>query len=250
MIIDDEPLARKRIRNLLSHYDDFLLIAEAKNGEEAISLIEMKKPELIFLDIQMPGKDGFHVLKDSKLSYQASIVIVSAYEQYAIKAFDIDATDYLLKPFDDERFEQSIHRVRQAIEKEKSRELQSKLFNLMKEVNQDKSYISSINYKENGIEHQINIREIVYFESEGNYIRCHKQSMKSHLIRQTMSELISCLNPQKFSRIHRQFIINKDFISSFRYLTQNHEFEIKLYDGIILKSSRSYYDSLCNFLND
>ena len=246
IIIDDEPLARKRVVKLLEEYPEFKLIAECKNGSDALKAIKKYKPDLIFLDIQMPGIDGFEVVHESH--YKPLVIFITAYENYALKAFDVKALDYLLKPFDDDRFEESLIRVKNRLKQLKSASLNDKLMNLVSEFKDDdkNEYRREFSFKDNGREFTIEISEVIYLESDGNYIKVHTKN-DYQLFRTTMNTIENELDPEDFLRIHRSFIVNKHYIKKINYLNNN-EYEFILRTGKEISSGRSYRDEIVEFM--
>ncbi|MCB0280778.1 MAG: response regulator, partial [Calditrichaeota bacterium] len=177
VIVDDEVLARARIRELLGPYSEIELIGECKNGEIAADFISKKKPDLVFLDIQMPGVDGFEMIRNIELQTMPFIIFVTAYEQYALKAFDVDAVDYLLKPFDDERFAAAINRAQGQIKLRRSEQLNQKMLKLISDFDaSDQTKLKSIKLKENGLEKIIKLNDVYWIGTEGNYISLDRKS--------------------------------------------------------------------------
>lgn len=246
IIVDDEPLARQRVSKLLEDYPDFKVIAECKNGTDAIKTIKKHKPDLIFLDIQMPGIDGFGVIEESK--YKPLIIFITAYEHYALKAFDVKAIDYLMKPFDDDRFEESLDRAKNRIKQLKSASLNDKLMNLVSEFQDvnDSEYRREFSFKDNGREFEIETDEIIYLESDGNYLKINTKN-DYHLYRSTMNSIEEELDPEDFLRIHRSFIINKHYVKNVNYLNNN-EYQFVLRNGVEISSGRSYRDEIVEFM--
>ncbi len=247
IIIDDEFLARKRLEKLLENNSFVKIIGEAKNGKEAIDLIRNKSPDLLFLDIQMPEMNGFEVLE--KIDKNAHIIFTTAYDQYAIKAFEENAVDYLLKPFDIDRLNQAVDKVRKVVKSKRSVELEEKFALLLKTYQAlDSSYLETFTIKEKGREIHVLADEVYYLKSEGNYISIKTDSRK-YLLRQSMNQVESELNPSKFLRIHRSYIVNTNFIVKTIY-RNNNEYELELTDGSVLVSGRTYKSRLDDYLND
>jgi len=223
LIVDDEKLARQLIRSLLSEIKDIEVIAEAANGSTAIQLIKEKKPDLIFLDIQMPGMSGFQMLDRLRPDQIPYVIFVTAFNQYAIKAFELHALDYLLKPFEKERLHESIDRARTLIQKETLLGLTQKILNVARAF-PDKGVVnSSLSLEENpSSSTQITIREgkrifslqsgkIVWIKAENQYVRVHTLS-GYHLFPQSLTSFHKKLDPRTFYRIHRSAIVNVHFI--------------------------------------
>ena len=248
VIIDDEYLARQRVLKLLEEYDEIKCIGEAKNGNLGIELIKEMEPDLVFLDIQMPDIDGFEMLQKLKNSkHKPYIVFTTAYDSYAIKAFDVHALDYLLKPFDEDRFSESMNKVIEYFKIKKSSDFGDKLMGLIKDFDrQDDHYIAKFEIKERGFEIEVDIDDILYIEANGNYLNLVTKE-KVQLYRATMSNIADSLNPTQFLRVHRSFILNKNFISKCTYLNNN-EYEFKMKNGDSINSGRSYKEIIATYL--
>jgi two-component system LytT family response regulator len=254
LIIDDEALARKRIKNLLKVDPDFDLIGECANGFEAVDAIKKHDPDLIFLDVQMPELDGFGVLSELNGDRHPIVIFVTAYDQYAIRAFGVHALDYLLKPFDDDRFEQALNWAKSQHHQSRKSELSESIVALLKDYrSKDKPgditksdgrnrHLDRVVIKTAGRVLFLKTADIDWIEAEGYYVRLHLGN-KSHLLRETLARLEDQLDPSRFARIHRSAIINLDRMKELR--PQSHgEYLVVLNDGTELKMSRSYRDLL------
>ncbi len=249
LIVDDERLARARIIKLLQSHDDITIIGECKNGNEAIEDINNKKPDLIFLDIQMPDIDGFAVVTEADISYNPIIIFATAYDQYAIKAFDVNAVDYLLKPFDSERFDKATDRAKAFIKLKKNNEFNNKLVGMLKDYyNETEKYTKKFEIKESGKIKRVYAEDIYYISSEGNYVYFNLEEKKV-LYRITMNALEIELDPEQFLRIHRSLIVNKNCIKTIRYITENNKYKFILKNGDSIESGRSYKDKIAEFLS-
>ena len=241
IIVDDEPPARRNLRALLKAVPDIELVKECGNGRDAVSYIRALEPDLVFLDVQMPEIDGFEVLEQLTGQPLPVIIFVTAYDQYALKAFEVSALDYLLKPFDDARFHKALAGARRQIEQQDASELGRKLLTLMgtREVRPDgpPRYLTRLMVKTAGRVIFIRIEEIDWIEAYDNYLRLHVAG-RAHLLRQTMNELESALNPEQFARIHRSTIVNLDRVKEL-HPHFNGEHLVILQDGTELKLSRS-----------
>ena len=241
IIVDDEPPARRNLRALLKAVPDIELVKECGNGRDAVECIRALEPDLVFLDVQMPEMNGFEVLEQLTGQPLPVIIFVTAYDQYALKAFEVSALDYLLKPFDDARFHKALMQARRQIEQQDASELGRKLLTLMgtREVRPDAPprYLSRLMVKTAGRVIFIRSEEIDWVEAYDNYVRLHIGS-KAHLLRQTMNELEATLNPEQFARIHRSTIVNLDRVKEL-YTHFNGEHLVILHDGTELKLSRS-----------
>jgi two-component system LytT family response regulator len=256
LIVDDEVLARRRIRNLLRGRVEFAFIGECANGHEAVRAIRRYSPDLVFLDVQMPDLDGFGVLEELAADQLPVIIFVTAYDQYAVKAFEFHALDYLLKPFDDERFEKTLGWAQAQFEQQQFRQLGERMFALLEDQRDrpksgagkrsaapaEPKPLSRLIVKSAGRVFFIQPEEIDWIEAEGYYARLHVGG-KSHLLRETLTNLESQLDQNRFLRIHRSTIVNLERIRELQ--TQSHgEFTVVLNDGTQLKLSRGYRDRL------
>src|SRR5215813_152 len=242
VIVDDEPPARRNLRALLKGVADVEIIKECGNGRDAVNSLRALEPDLVFLDIQMPEIDGFQVLEQMSGQPLPVIIFVTAYDQYALKAFEVSAIDYLLKPFDDARFQKALSQARKQIEQQDAGELGRKLLTLLgtREVKADTPpprYLTRLMVKTAGRVIFIRAEEIDWIEAYDNYVRLHVGG-KAHLLRQKMNELEAALNPEQFARIHRSTIVNLDRVKELRPHF-NGEHLVILQDGAELKLSRS-----------
>jgi len=248
LVVDDEPLARQRVVSLLKNYPEIQLIGECRNGEEAVTDINNKKPDLIFLDIEMPGMDGFGVVSNIDLKYKPFIIFATAYNQYALKAFNIHAIDYLLKPFDDERFDEALEIAKKQIKHKNSSNFNERLIKLIDEFNtQPDQYIKQFKIKLRGREKFIRTEDLHFIEAEGNYLMLHHVTGRD-LFRSTMGSVEKELNPNRFLRIHRSYFVNTLFVKSIRYISNN-EYKVCLKNGKEIISGRSYKEAIKSYLS-
>ncbi|HMQ49408.1 MAG TPA: LytTR family DNA-binding domain-containing protein [Saprospiraceae bacterium] len=249
LVVDDEPLARARIVKLLEENEQIWLLGECKNGREALKSITTYKPDLVFLDIQMPDLNGFDVLSQPEIKQLPFIIFVTAYDQYALKAFDVHAVDYLLKPYDDDRFFQALDHACRQINLNKQASLHEKMVQLLDEHQAEEPInLYSLELKEKGRQVRLKIDDVLYFEADGNYLRLHTFE-KCHLIRQTMQAIEEQVDPQQFLRIHRSLLVNTHFIENILY-EGNNQFLICLKNGIRLSSGRSYREPIQQYLQE
>jgi len=247
LIVDDEPLARDRIRGLLETESDFEVTSECNNASDAVAAIKQLQPDLVFLDVQMPELSGFDVLESVLPAPLPIVVFVTAHDQYALKAFEVHALDYLLKPFDRERFSAALKRVRaQLILQEENGELNKKLIALLESVKSERKYLDRLVIKSSGRVFFLKVEEIDWIEAAGNYVRLHA-GKDSHLHRETMSGLESRLPPERFVRIHRSSIVNIERIRELRTLFHG-DYELILQDNTQLVLSRAYREKLSSHL--
>lgn len=254
LIVDDEPLGRQRIRNLLEQEPDMTLVGECANGKEAIDAIQKQKPDLVFLDVQMPLLDGFEVVSTIGEAHMPVTIFVTAYDQYALQAFEVHALDYLLKPFDRERFQKALQRARLQLQRENLDTLSHRLRALLNDYEgkptaaKESDFLKRMTVKSAGQVFFITVDEIDWIEAAGNYAGLHIKD-KMHLIRDTMNDLEARLDPACFLRIHRSTIVNRDRIRSLQPL-YNGEYTLTLQDGTALQSSRSYRKHVQSLLDD
>jgi two-component system LytT family response regulator len=254
IIIDDEPLAREGIRILLSSDSHFEIIGECTNGKEAIAAIKKHRPDLIFLDVQMPEIDGLGVLKALPASQLPLVVFVTAFDKFAIDAFDAHALDYVLKPVNPARFAKTLMRVRKRYSEQEVSQISQKLMELLQSGGADSraltartSYLSRVSIKTGDRIHFVDVAEIDWLEAEDYYVKLHV-GKQSHLIRETLSNLEKQLDPAAFLRIHRSTIVNTSRIKELKQHFRGEYFVI-LKDGAKLKLSRSYRDAVARILS-
>ena len=242
MIVDDEPLARRGIRAHLAEEKDIEVVAECGDGREAARLILELEPDLVFLDVQMPELDGFGVLKEAAAGRLPSVIFVTAYDKYALRAFDVHALDYLLKPFDAERFAKALARARSQMEREGLSEISLRLQSLIEDLKTNQKYAERLVVKTAGRIFFLGVGEIDWVEAADNYVRLHA-GRDSHLLRETMSSIEKRLDPALFLRVHRSAIVNVRRIKELRPLFRG-EYEIILQGGTRLATGRGYRDKL------
>lgn len=248
LVVDDEPLARQRVVSLLKNYPEVQLIGECRNGEEAVEAINSKKPDLIFLDIEMPGMDGFGVVTNIDLKYKPFIIFATAYNQYALKAFNIHAVDYLLKPFDDDRFDEAFEIAKSQIKLKHTSNFNDKLLKLVNEFStQPDQYKRQFKIKLRGREKFISVEDLLYIEAEGNYLKLHHHTGRD-LYRSTMASIEKELNPNRFLRIHRSYFVNTTFVKSIRYISNN-EYKVCLKNDVEIVSGRSFKEAIKSYLS-
>ncbi|MDQ4123308.1 MAG: LytTR family DNA-binding domain-containing protein [Acidobacteriota bacterium] len=242
LIVDDEQLARERVRRHLRDEPDVEIVGEAGNGREAVTAIEEKKPDLVFLDVQMPEMNGFEVLKALNESKIPAIVFTTAYDQYAIQAFEFHALDYLLKPFTRERFKRAVRHAREQFEiLRQSGNLDERLVSLLENLKARK-YLERIVVKTSGRVFFIKTDEIDWIEAAGNYLKLHV-GRDAYLVRETMQSIETKLDPEKFFRIHRSTLVQIDRIKELHPLFGG-DYAVILRNGTELSLSRNYRDRL------
>jgi two-component system LytT family response regulator len=239
LIVDDEELARQRVRELLAPEPDIEVVAEVADGDAAVESILTLKPDLVWLDIQMPGCDGFDVLK--RIGDAAPIVVfVTAYDQYAIRAFDAMALDYVLKPFDRTRLRRALERAREALTARDGDLLPERIATLLAERGQD--YPRRMVVKESGRIQFVQVEHIRWIEAQGNYLKLHTPAA-SPMLRCTMKEMESRLDPKRFVRVHRSTIVCLRNIRQMRPLSGG-DYRILLDDSTEVTCSRGHVATL------
>jgi two-component system LytT family response regulator len=253
LIVDDEPLARRSLRVLLADDPDIEIIGEAGSGPEAVKAIKAQTPDLIFLDIQMPEMNGFEVLEKIDADHLPAIIFVTAFDRYALKAFEVHALDYLLKPFDDARFERALKQAKAQLEQREIKQLSQKLFALLEDrvgnlstATGRQGYLNRLMVKSAGRVFFLKTEEIDWIEADNYYAKLHT-GRKSHLLRETMNDLEAKLDPEKFLRIHRSAIVNLDRIKEM-HPHFNGDYIVVLHDGTQLKMSRSRREQIRTIL--
>jgi len=273
LIVDDEPLARKGLAIRLQEFDDINIVAQCSNGREAIEAIRAYQIDLMFLDIQMPGLNGFQVIEeiDNQGLKLPSVVFVTAYDQYAIKAFEVHALDYIMKPADDERLAQTMDKIRQNFNASTDSVHKAKLVRLVSDVtgndcqkilselanNQPvslSSYSDVLAIKDAGEVSRVLVKDIIWIDAAGDYMCVHtvaknaEETGNTHILRKTMKQLEAHLDPKLFIRNHRSTIVNKHYIQKFCNQV-NGEYFLVLKNGKELKVSRSYKEKVKQAIN-
>jgi two-component system, LytTR family, response regulator len=236
LIVDDEPLARRRLTRLLRESADVEIVGQCQNGAEAIEAIRRESPDLVFLDVQMPGLDGFGVLEAMNGDRLPLIVFVTAYDQYAIQAFEAQAVDYLLKPFSRERFDKMMVRVRSAAVRADADRLARQVLELLTRYRHGGDALRLV-ARSVGRVSLVNVDEVNWIQAEGNYVRVHT-ARESQLVRETLSALATRL-PARFRRIHRSIIVNADHVKELQPGLRG-DYAVILRDGTRLRFSRRF----------
>jgi len=242
LLVDDETLAREMVREMLRDDPDVEIVGECVNGHEAVATIRRTQPDLVFLDVQMPEVGGFEVLEALERSHIPNVIFITAYDQYAVRAFEVHALDYLLKPFDRERFTTSWERAKAHILRERNGGVDQRILALLEELKAGTSYLERLVIKSGGRIYFLETSEIDWIEAEGNYVSVHT-GKKAHLLRETISSLESQLDPKKFVRIHRSSIVRIDRIQELQPWFHG-EYRVILNSGTQLTLSRKYREKL------
>jgi two-component system LytT family response regulator len=259
IIVDDEPLALKLLRTVLSEITDVEIVAECSNGKQAVEAATELEPELIFLDIQMPGMNGFDVIKSLQTDIMPMVVFVTAYDQYAVDAFDLHAVDYVLKPLDSERIARSVERAIDRLKNDVDRSFKSPLIGAIEEISERASKEKpeeSVNNLPDGMKRKLLVRDsgvvkvipfddIDWVDAAGDYMCVHAVG-ETHVIRSTLRDLMTKLDDNLFVRIHRSTIVNVERVVSVTPLQKGGSL-LHLAQGESLKVSRNYRDSIRKF---
>ena len=236
LIADDEAPARRKLARFLSACDDVQIVAEAANGIDAVDLITMTKPRLVFLDIHMPDLDGLGVAETLVRSEQPpSIVFVTAFDQYAVKAFEVSALDYLLKPYDRERFDRALDRARASLAGRPDAE---RIADTLLKIRHEERYARRLLIPNDGRSFFVSTREISRLESDGNNVVVHSHR-GTHSLRTTLESLESRLDPEVFARVHRSFLVNIDEIAEIHPWFHG-DYKLLMRDGSEIAWSRRY----------
>jgi two-component system LytT family response regulator len=255
LIVDDEPLARQRLEDLLRAEPGVEIVASVDNGEAAVAAVRGLRPDIAFLDVQMPGKTGIDVVREVGPEVMPLTIFVTAYDRYALQAFDLAAVDYLVKPFDDERFEQAFHRARRYVELEEMGELRERLLAALDGGSRGSSpsapaapssggspYLERIAVEMRGKVRVVPVSQIEYITASGPYVELHT-SERAYLIREAIHTLEGKLDPNRFLRIHRSIIVRVDLIDTF-HRGAGGDYEVQLKSGARLRVSRSRREEL------
>ena len=258
LVVDDEPLARMRIEDVLAGIEGAQVVGTAANGIEAIEQIRALKPDLVFLDVQMPGKTGVDVVREIGPERMPPTIFVTAFDQFAVQAFDVAAVDYLVKPFDDERLEAAFERARSRLALEGLGQLREKLLSVLQAPTvaagteppnrrtPEPPYLQRVAVESRGKIQSIPVDQIEYIVQSGPYAELHSNGRR-HLIREAMQTLEERLDPAKFMRIHRSMIVRLDLIEALHRGTGG-DYEVQLKGGTRVRVSRSRREALERWL--
>ena len=241
LIVDDEPLARDGIRLLLAEDPEISSITEASNGKQAVSRIRTQAPDLVFLDVQMPEMDGFSVLRKVGPQRFPAVIFVTAYDRYAVEAFEIQAVDYLLKPFTKQRFHQALGRAKLRLESGEL-SLDRQVLSILEQMAKGSGYLERLAVKTPRGTIFVNVKDVDWIEAAENYVRLHVGTAE-HLIQTTMNAISRKLDPSFFIRIHRSRIVNINKVQSVNPAFHG-EYLLKLNSGAELRSGRVYNDQV------
>jgi two-component system LytT family response regulator len=242
VVVDDEPPARDKLGLFLSRDPEVKLVGEAGDGATAVTTIEECRPDLVFLDIQMPELDGFAVIEALEVQPPPHIVFITAHDEYALRAFEVRALDYLLKPFDEERFQRSLSRAKEQVRLGRGLELSDTLASMAGELRRRQSLLDRLLVRSGGRVVFVRTADIAWIESAANYVRIHVAG-EVHLLRRTLEGLLVQLDPRSFIRIHRFYAVNLDHVAELEPVSHG-DYSVLLQDGKRLKLSRRYRQQL------
>jgi two-component system, LytTR family, response regulator len=238
VIVDDEPPARAKLARFVAELPDFRVIAEAESVDEAVAAIKAAPPDVLYLDIQLGDRSGFDVIDGLRSIAPPLIVFTTAYSEYAVKAFEVQAIDYLLKPFDRERFLRSVERTRTALAEPDRSDVEEKVRRLLAQLPGRPAAVSQILVREADRAFFLSVEDIQRVSAAGNYVEVHA-SGKVHLIRDTLTSFIAQLDAGQFLRVHRSHVVRVGFIAELRPMFHG-DYELVLRDGNTLAMSRRY----------
>lgn len=240
LIVDDMPLARERIGMLLGADPEIEIVGGCADGDEAVAAVENLKPDLVFLDVQMPGLDGFGVVEKIGVEKMPTVIFVTAFDEFAIKAFEVSALDYLLKPFEEEQLTRAVNRAKREIQKSRASDLNNHLRQLLEAVKPEAKYLKRLVVKSAAQTILVQTEDIDWIGASGNYLELHV-GKEIHLVRERISRMEQKLDPEKFVRVHRSTIVNLDRIKTLHHIF-NGDHVIILRDDTELNMSRSFYE--------
>jgi len=238
LIVDDEPLAREGLRELLSEDTEVSAIRESRDGREAITAIRESRPDLVLLDVQMPEVDGFAVVRSIGAEHMPPILFVTAHDAYAVRAFEVNALDYLLKPVIQERFVEALARAKARILSNDASTSSRQIISLLETIASPRSYLKRLTMRSAGKTVFVAIEDVDWMKAAENYVEVHV-GRATYLLHATMNTLEKSLNPETFIRIHRSVIVNLDRVKDMQSDAHG-EFVITLRDGVRLQSGRTY----------
>lgn len=249
LIVDDEPLARKGVAQLVDPVEDVTVVGEAADGPQAVRQIQKHEPDLVFLDVQMPEMTGLEVVREVGVDEMPLTIFVTAYDEYALDAFEAQALDYLLKPIDEERFEEALDRARAQLHQVAASALSDQLRGLLRQYAEQEAddeeaapSLERFTVRSRNRIYFVDVDDVQWIESEGDYVALH-DGEDTHLVRKTMKELEEQLDPDCFLRVHRSYIVNTDYVEELR--PQDHgTYRLIMTAGTPLKTSRGYSENV------
>ncbi len=235
LIVDDEPPARRSLRAMLGVHADLEIVGEARSGAEAIAAINSLRPDIVLLDVHMPEGDGFDVIRAIGVEQMPVVIFATAYDAYALQAFDAHALDYLLKPYDRTRLDSALQRARQQLRR---RGVDDRLLAFIDKLDERARYQTRLTVRQGTRTQFVAVSQVDYFEAEANYVRVHV-GPRSHLIRETLTSLAEQLDPSRFLRVHRSLVVNIGRVVEVESLFSG-EYVLLLATGKKLTSGRTY----------
>lgn len=245
IIVDDEEHARNRLSYMLKEEKDVELVCICKNGIEAIEAIEKHQPDLVFLDIEMPEINGFDVLNNLEEESLPTVIFVTAFSEYAVKAFEVNALDYVHKPFDKVRLSKALEKAVKSFEKENEKEASERLKKFLRTQGESSANIDRFVVKSSGNIYIVKSSNVLWIEASGNYVNIVTEK-KKHLLRSTMTGIKKRLDSETFYQIHRSTIVNLDFVEHIEEWTYG-DYKVIMKNGEELKMSRNYKDLIQSF---
>jgi two-component system LytT family response regulator len=246
LIVDDEPLARASLRTLLEREPEPITILEAKNGLEAISLIHGERPDVVFLDVQMPAMSGFDVLRQVGAAAMPEVIFVTAHDRFAIQAFEINALDYLLKPVSAERFAEALQRTRSNLPRRGDDS--ERIVSLLQALAAPPKALRRIAVRSGGKTRFVDLDDVLWIQAAENYVQLHTATSR-HLVHTTLSSLLGRLDPQVFVRVHRSAIVNVRHVKQIESAGQG-DYVLTLGNGHCIQSSRTYGEIIHKWISN
>ena len=242
LIADDEPLARERIRSLLADFPEVTIVGEARDGKETLSLIRRLHPMIVFLDVQMPEMNGFEVLEKVSPGSASALIFVTAYDAFALRAFEVHAVDYLLKPFDRARFAAAVNHALDTLAQRSGGGFDSRVLALLQSIRSERRPDERVAIRTDQGVYFVRTAEIDWLEASSNYVKIHTGAQE-HVLRDSLKNFEERLDPARFLRVHRSAIVNLDSIQRLEPWSHG-EYSVVLRDGTRLMSSRTYSQRL------
>jgi two-component system, LytTR family, response regulator len=242
LIVDDEPLAREGLRMLLARDPDIAVISEARNGREAVERIQSERPDLVFLDVQMPDLDGFGVIRELGGDQLPHIIFVTAHDKYAIQAFEINALDYLLKPVTADRFTKALERAKSRLLSPPLPQTNQRILSLLETIASPRKYLRRLAVRSGGKTMFVDVEDIEWMQAAENYVELHSDR-SPQLLHVTMNTLERSLDPELFVRVHRSLIVNVSRVVELQPSLHG-EYAITMASGVRLQSGRLYSDKV------
>jgi two-component system LytT family response regulator len=245
LIVDDEPLARERIREMLKDDRELEIVGEARNGTEAVEFISTLAPDLVFLDVQMPDMDGFDVLHSLRVERMPVIIFVTAYDQHAMRAFDVHAVDYLTKPFDRNRFAEALDHAKVFMRGTNEPDT-ARIMNMLQDLKAGPRYLERFAIKNGETVFFVRVEDVDAIEAQGNYVRLNLGN-SSHMLRETLTNVEAQIDPRMFVRIHRRTIVNMNRVKELQTWARG-EYRVVLRTGACYSLSRGYREHFDNLI--